>query len=396
MATGTTQPQIIDYWRNHAYDQWLATQDVPVHTGNYVEDARVLERKWWALRGCPAAVITLEGHRGIEHVNVLEIPPGATIPPFRLALEEVVYVFEGQGLASVWAEGHPKINFEWQKHSLFRIPPGYNYQLSNARGDQPALTLHVNLLPMALGTNPSTDYFFNNPHVDLSQLYGEDGSFYSAAAVPADLSAQASFSSGARAEGSGTEESRAQRARDGSGLRWYGNFFPDLSVWDKLRAGGSGGRLAYRGDIFFPGSAFSTSLMVLPARRYRAAHRHAAGVTIVGVQEADGFVLMWPEGGDYLVVPWKEGSVFVPPYHWYHMHMNSGSVENRQLRIRAPRPGANPRADLGRSIPFIKQDPWIRQKFEEELAKRGLTSMMPDGAYEDPDFKWPEGWLDDD
>ena len=71
--------------------------------------------------------------------------------------------------------------------------------------------------------------------------------------------------------------------------------------------------------------------------------------------------------------------MFVPPYHWYHMHMNSGAVENRQLRIRAPRPGANPSADPNRAIPFHMQDPWIRQKFEEELAKRGLTSLMPKG-----------------
>ena len=394
MTTDTTRPAPVDYWRHHAYDQWLETQDVPVYTGIYVEDARALERKWWSLRGCPATVITLEGHRGIEHVHVLEIPPGETIPPFRMALEEVIYVFEGQGLASVWAEGHPKISFEWQKHSLFRIPPNYSYQLSNARGDQPALTLHVNLLPMALGTNPSTDYFFNNPYVDISQLYGEEGSFYSAAAQPVELKGEASFSSGARAEG--RNEARGAGAWRGSGMKWYGNFFPDLSVWDKLTVGGGGGRLSYRGNIFFPGSAFSTSLMVLPSRRYRAAHRHAAGVTIVGVQEADGFVLMWPEGGDYLVAPWKEGSVFVPPYHWYHMHMNSGAVENRQLRIRAPRPGANPGADPGRSIPFIEQDPWIRQKFEEELAKRGLTSLMPEGAYTDPNFEWPEGWLDED
>jgi 1-acyl-sn-glycerol-3-phosphate acyltransferase len=39
-----------------------------------------------------------------------------------MAVEEIVYVAEGRGLASVWAEGHPKISFEWGKHSLFRIP----------------------------------------------------------------------------------------------------------------------------------------------------------------------------------------------------------------------------------------------------------------------------------
>ena len=210
MAT-ETRPQPIDYWRNHAYDLWLETQDVPIFKGYYVEDARNLERRHWDLRGCPATVISLEGHRGLEHVHVLEIPPGETIPPFKMALEEVVYVFEGQGLASVWAEGQPKISFEWQKHSLFRIPPNYHYQLSNARGDQPALTLHVSLLPLALGTNPSIDYFFNNPYVDLSQLYGEEGNFYSAAAQPVHLSGTGTFSSGARAEAYGADAPDARR-----------------------------------------------------------------------------------------------------------------------------------------------------------------------------------------
>lgn len=354
-----------------SYSKWLAAQDVPIHSGYYVQDVRTLERGFWAHRGCPAVVVNLEGYKGLEQICVLEIPPGQPLPPYRIALEEIIYVLEGHGLATVWAEGYPKINFEWQKHSYFRIPANYNYQLSNARGDQPALTLHVNLLPLALTTNRNPDYFFKNPHVDTSELYTEDGGkgFYSA-------------------------EARAVQ-QDGR-FRWHANFFPDLTVWDKLEAYGGSGRLAYGGGIWFPNSAFSTSLMVLPSQRYRAPHRHAAGTAIVGIQEAQGIVIMWPEGGEYLVAPWQEGALFVPPSHWYHMHMNSGAVENRQLRIRAPRPGANPDADSRRSIPFPQIDPWIRTKFEEELAKNGLTSLMPEEAYTNPNFEWDEEWLKDD
>ena len=327
-----------------------------------------------------------------NNVHVLEIPPGETIPPFRMALEEVIYVFEGNGIANVWAEGQPKITFEWQKHSLFRIPVNYNYELSNARGDRPALTLHVNLLPMAMGTNPSEDYFFNNPYVDLGQLYGNQAKFYSAAR-PVQVSGQGSFSSGARAMSHAPDPgvlAPTRPASEGS-MRWYGNFFPDLSVWDKLQVGGGAGRLAYRGGIFFPGSAFSIDLMVLPSRRYRAGHRHAAGVTIVGIQEADGFVIMWPEGGEYLVAPWKEGSVFVPPYHWYHMHMNAGPVENRQLRIRAPRPGANPTADPDRMIPFTKQDPWIRAEVRGGIGQAGPDLPHAGGGIHEPGLRMGRG-----
>ena len=351
------------------YDKWLATQEVPVHTGYYAQDVRTLERGWWDLRGCPGAVLNLAGQQGCDEVHVLEIPPGQSLPPFRMALDEVVYVLEGSGLASVWAEGHDKYNFEWQKHSLFLIPRNFNYQLTNARGDRPALTLHFSHLPLAMQIIPSPDYFFNNPYVDPSILYTEGADFYS----------------------------REARAVEHKGVfHWFANFFPDLTLWDKLSVGDSPGRLSYRGHIHFPDDSFNMSMMVLPARRYRSAHRHAAGTAILGIQEAQGLVIMWPEGGDYLVVPWQEGSVFVPPYHWYHMHLNTGPVENRQLRIRAPRPGANPDGDPRRSIPFSQLDPWIRPRFEEELARNGLTSLMPEAAYKDPNFTWDEAWLNDD
>jgi hypothetical protein len=39
-------------------------------------------------------------------------------------------------------------------------------------------------------------------------------------------------------------------------------------------------------------------------------------------------------------------------------------------------------------IEYPDEDPWIRQKFESELAKKGLTSLMPDEAYRDPSFEW--------
>jgi hypothetical protein len=162
--------------------------------------------------------------------------------------------------------------------------------------------------------------------------------------------------------------------------------------------------MAYSGGIQFPNSAVRTALMVLPARRYRAAHRHGPGVTIVGTKQAEGFVIMWPLGAkreDYVIAPWQEGSVFVPPNQWYHMHVNTGATENRQLRIFPPRPFRynvmwGHALDPQQVIPFVDEEPWIRQMFEDELAKRGLTSLMPEGAYTDSNFEWDEDWLKDD
>jgi hypothetical protein len=45
-----------------------------------------------------------------------------TLPPFRMAVDEVVYVLQGSGLATVWAGDRNKKIFEWQSHSMFLIP----------------------------------------------------------------------------------------------------------------------------------------------------------------------------------------------------------------------------------------------------------------------------------
>ena len=39
-------------------------------------------------------------------------------------------------------------------------------------------------------------------------------------------------------------------------------------------------------------------------------------------------------------------------------------------------------------IEYSEEEPWIRQKFAEELAKRGTQSKMPEEAYTNPDYQW--------
>ena len=255
MTTAPAERKSTNSWWQSPYDRWLVAQDVPVFTGYYVEDLRTVELGWWDLRGCPGAVLNLVGHQGVTEAHVLQVPPGETIPPFRMATEEIVYVVEGQGIATVWAEGHPQINFEWQKHSLFRIPSNYYYQLSNARGDQPALTLHVSYLPLAMGIQPREEFFFNNSFVDPTELYGSEGNPFSSEA----------YAVSETVDRGGVKHQTHQ---------WHANFFPDLNVWDKLTAYGSKNRRAFGAGITFPNSAIRTGMMVLPPQRYRAAHRH--------------------------------------------------------------------------------------------------------------------------
>jgi hypothetical protein len=45
--------------------------------------------------------------------------------------------------------------------------------------------------------------------------------------------------------------------------------------------------------------------------------------------------------------------------------------------------------DLARDqIEYTAEESWIRDLFEEELAKRGLESLMPEEAYTNRDFVW--------
>ena len=101
---------------------------------------------------------------------------------------------------------------------------------------------------------------------------------------------------------------------------------------------------------------------------------------------------MWQEGQEKIVVPWHEASLFVPPNHWFHQHFNLGADPARYLAMHPPRQfsGHGERVeDAARDIiQYPDEEPWIREKFERELADRGLTSHMPPEVYADPEYRW--------
>ena len=64
------------------------------------------------------------------------------------------------------------------------------------------------------------------------------------------------------------------------------------------------------------------------------------------------------------------------------MFDDDGEEAERQQR-------AQVRAD--RQIEYTDEDPWIRQKFAEECAKRGHASKMPEEVYRNRDYQWAYG-----
>lgn len=349
------------------YDRWMESIGIPIYRGYYVEDLRTIELGRWEERQCNAAFLQLSGQENIQEARVTEVPPGATLPPLRLAVEEMVYVVGGRGLASVWgAEGLPKKSFEWQKHSLFMIPPNYTYQLSNVHGAQTARLLQVNYLPLAMLLIPLPDFFLKNDFVDFRLLYGEDdASIYSEAKVTV----------------------RSDPGERGIRNLWIGNFFPDMRAWDRLEAHrkrGAGGRTI----DFQSRTGRGGHMSVFPVGTYKMAHRHGPGTVIV-IPDGEGYSIMWPEGAKKVLIPWHEASLFVPPNQWYHQHFNTGSVPARYLAISRPKPVFDTDESLDeRQIPYAEEDPWVRQKFEEDLARKGLKSRMPEEAYRDRTYQW--------
>jgi hypothetical protein len=361
------------------YERWMESRGIPIYRGHFVADPLALELGWWDERECNAAFIQLEGQQGVSEARITEIPPGKALPPMKLGVSEVVYVLEGQGLATVWAGDGPKKTFEWGKSSLFCLPRHCWHQLSNARGDRPARILNYNYLPVALSTFPDPSLMFDNPFEMPELLYGKEGEeFY----------AEAKMVSG------------GEGLRRGQGVYWRANFVPDMSAWDKLVpfwGRGAGGTVV---RIQFPGAEMSCHMSVFDPQLYKKAHRHGPGRVIV-IPKGEGYSVLWPghnltwgpvDGAEKVVCPWSEGTIFVPPQNWYHQHFNAGTGEARYLAL-GPLPQFGGGA-YSHQIEYPYEDPWIRERFESEIAKKGLKSLMPQEAYQDPSYEWAYG--DDD
>ncbi len=346
------------------YESWIQSLGVPVHRGYYIEDLREIPVGRWDQMGCNAAFVVLEGNKDLMETRVTEISPGSTMPPLKFSLDDIIYVLSGRGLTTLWdAAGGPRKSFEWGPHSLFFIPRNFTYRLANAQGHQPARLFHYNYLPMAMSIIPEPEYFFNNPALQpsMDRSGGEDHDVYS----------EVKFVPGMR----------------GGRGRWVASFFPDLMAWDKVNEGAGYGAIPTLSYQLPNITSLRVGGRVLPSGTYKPAHYHGSGAVIL-IPGGEGFSLMWPvfQEQEKMIVHWREGSCFGPPNLWYHQHFNVGPAATRYLTLHPAR-HIEPDYD-GSTIPYPDEDPWVRQTFEAELAKRGLNSQMPPEIYTDGAFVW--------
>jgi oxalate decarboxylase/phosphoglucose isomerase-like protein (cupin superfamily) len=351
----------------------MASLGLPIHTGYFIEDLGALPLGHWPARGCDAAFIQLEGQQGITETRVSEIPPRGVLPPVRLAFDEVVYVVQGRGATTVWDTGGARKSFEWQPNSMFLLPRHHFHQFSNTHGSRPARLLHYNYFPLLLSASPDADAFITTEmrdasapgqRVDLEALYAQPSL---RTTNPADVIWK-----------------RRQQV-------WVGSFFPDMSAWDKLEVStrrGAGGRSV---AMEFPGSEISCHMSMFPARTYKKAHRHGPGRAIV-IPAGQGYSVMWEEGQEKIIAPWKPGSLITPPNKWFHQHFNVGESPARYLAFHPPLQfdgHAERVEDRQRDqIEYVDEAREVRDRFEGELAKRGLTSLVPPEAYASRNYEF--------
>jgi hypothetical protein len=352
----------------YTYDRWMESVGIPIHRGFFIEDLRTVELGWWDERQCNAAFIQLMGQEGITSAVVMEVAPGKTLPPLKFALDELIYVLQGRGVSTVWtADGAPKNTFEWQDRSLFQIGSNCYLQLGNMRGDRPARLLRYSYLPLATSLVTEPSFYFNNPFQKADSSKQEMDAYSEAKLI---------------------ENGDPSLAWGGNRVYWFGNFFPDMAAWDKLTTNRRGGMSV---TIMFPNSEMSCHMSVFPTRTYKKAHRHGPGRVIV-IPAGAGYSVLWEEGKEKIVAPWHEGSMFVPPNKWFHQHFNVGAAPARYLALHPPRQfrgHAEKIEDRAKDmIEYVDEDPWIREKFEGELAKGGLTTLMPQDAYTVKSYNW--------
>jgi hypothetical protein len=102
--------------------------------------------------------------------------------------------------------------------------------------------------------------------------------------------------------------------------------------------------------------------------------------------------VIWEEGKDKVSAPWRPGSLITPPNKWFHQHFNVGRSPARYLAYHPPLQfdgHAETVEDRARDqIEYVDEGPSVRALFESELAKRGLTSVIPDEAYTRQDYEF--------
>ena len=366
------------------YVQFMEDEGIPIYRDIIgVHDVRELELGPWARMGVNGAFLRLDGLDEIKSLYVLEMPGRGQTTVERHIYHEFYLVIEGRGTLETWRDEKRKQILEWQPGSLFVLPPNVNHRLINATNERVLIVATTNLPPI-MNIFRDRNFILNNDY-EFSQYYSDDPDFYKY-----------------------DEKLYAWELNKRAQTRT--NFYPDIVncelPLDNQRAPGY--RRIQPGWRGLEG-VYGGFISQYPPGRYSRAHRHGAGAVIVCLR-GRGYTYSWD--AELGTTPWQDGHgdqvnelhyipgglVAAAPGggNWFHQHFGVSQDYFRVLNFEnGPTPriynGGDERAtgasgnltirEGGRSVGYSAEDPYVRDFFESELAKDGMSSNMSEELY---------------
>ena len=234
---------------------------------------------WWEERGCHSAFMQLLGQEGIIEARISEIPPGQSLPPFKLAVDEVVYVLQGRGLTNVWGPNETgRKTVEWQEHALFLLPRNRYHQFQQ--------------YPRA-ATGPVAPLQLSAPGYDH---HPGPGVFSSTIPTMQQTSRPASPGPAGRTSTRKLNRCLVWGATETGGFYGRGISSRTCEVgtsWTPTRPGGAGGAPPCSSNS--PGPRCPATCRYSTPTSTKKAHRHGPGRVIV-IPGGDGYSMLWEEG----------------------------------------------------------------------------------------------------
>ena len=347
--------------RQTAYSRFQAEEGIPVHTG-FSANVYTVEMAPWKRQGpgVTGAFINLDGAGGLVDIMVLEMAVGAQTTAERHLFEEQMLVLSGEGETHIWqSDPAKKVVVPWRR-GTFVSPPLNTWHQHFNKGNEPARVASATDAPVKINAFRNTEFVFDNDF-DFTERYAGQADYFDP---------ENSIDYAPRGSGSGHSLSIVNLIRDAWTWRLFhaGQGYGDIDRHFVLSQNNMGGHIE-----------------AWPVGAYQRAHSHGPAATIVHLGGA-GYSLLWPRSlsttpwedgvGDQVEkVEWEEGTVVIPPLQWYHQHFAIGP-ENAKFIVLGGNTVRIPSGE-GHMVMYKDEDPYVRQLFEQEVAKAGATVLMP-------------------